>query len=217
MGEAMKHLLAATLAAASLALTPTARAGIFVTGSVSDQTTHLVYTASETEYGSASVDIELGRYVRLGYTYGMEVSKSTTFKDPTAPDGTQQTSSGYCQQRCDKTFQNETVVSHAVNLTLVLYEGQTFMPFLLGGAIKKIITMESLDYDHTGNLVYTPPQSSTLPIVPQIGGGIGIRLNRSFSLKFTYQVSPGVVLMPENPKPSTVWDRQWSVGLQYQL
>ena len=213
--EGLTRLFALVATVAAMLLPATANAAVYITGSWSLQSTHLGFQTTESDYGSASVDIDLGHYIRLGYTYGVEFQNATGYKDPSATDSNDTNASGYCTQTCGQTSNKTKVIQNSVGLTIILYEGQVLMPFLLGGVTKKDMTIDMIDYDTKGNLVHTV---ETLPgqIVPYGGGGIGIRLNREFTLKFSYQVSPGSIQLP-GQDPQRVLDRQSTAGLSYQL
>ena len=54
--------------------------------------------------------------------------------------------------------------------------------------------------------------------MPNLGLGVGIRLNKDFTLKISHLVSPGQADDPfDDQEPRTVLDRSTSVGLTYQF
>lgn len=193
------------------------RGAVYVTGSVSTATTNVALQRSESQYGSASLDMDLGRYVRIGYTYGVEVSRMKGYKDPTANESTGAADPEYCSNTCASVYTNEKVVSHSLGLTLVLYEGQIFMPFIMGGGMFKIVTLDSVDIDPRDPSQLKHTRSITPIPGPYAGAGMGIRINREFSLKFTYQISQGMVRQLGDSEIKRVWDPKTTVGLSYQL
>ncbi len=212
----MRQWFLTAFAAASVLAATDAVAGVYLTGSVSTQTTNQAFQEAGSNYMSASLDIDLGRYVRLGYTYGLEKQQSQGYKDPNV-DLAQGMPADYCSvaANCGNTFNNTTVVENSIGLTLILYEGQTLMPFLLGGGIIKTMTVDQQDYNIHGQLEETKT-TTTEPPEPYVGAGIGIRLSKDFTLKLSYQVSPSVTQLP-GQKPTKTLDTRSTVGLTYQL
>jgi hypothetical protein len=213
----MMHRLSALLFAGVLGAATNAQAGVYVTGSISNQETTMPYSYVNSQYGSASVDFDLGRYVRLGYTYGIQKSQTDGYTDP-AQDPLNPNGNPNCSG-CGKTSNMTTEVDHSIGATIILYDGQVFMPFLLGGIIDKFVTVEGTQYSYANGgaqLVPVPPHTSSSGPEPYGGGGLGIRLNRDFMLKFSYQVSKAVSQVPGEP-PKGKLDARSTVGLTYQF
>ena len=196
--------LAATL------LAPRADAAIYITGSVAASTSNVPYQTYETSYGSASLSFDIGPYLRLGYTYSQEFSVQDGYTESadsaTANDGKIEPSEAI------HALTRSTVTAHSVDLTIILYQGQVFMPYLMAGVIKKIFRFET----QTGD---TEPviNGGVMPFVPNLGAGLGLRLNQNFMLKLSYLASPGVMEKPEDSEPHTIWDRKLTVGLTYEI
>ena len=86
------------------------------------------------------------------------------------------------------------------------------MPYVTVGAVMKNYIFES----QVNNGPIDESRGQTPPAI-SLGGGLGLRLSRDFSLKFNIQASPGVMLHPGDDKATLVWDKKSSVGLTYQL
>ena len=82
---------------------------------------------------------------------------------------------------------------------------------MAGGVIK---TYSSLVQKEGESDAVSEP--ATVGPVPNIGGGLGLKLNKDFTLKLTYTASPGLVVLLDGSK-RRVWDKDTSIGLSYQL
>jgi hypothetical protein len=159
--------------------------------------------------GSASISFDLASFLRLGYTYKQEYQTANGFAGATSSDCTDIDNLNNCETYSSSTRQ----VANSVDLTILLYQGQTFTPFLLAGAIKK-------DYEtktQTGTVESDVNYSQKIP-QPNGGAGLYIRMTKDFSLKITYTVSPGQRLEdPISKKIDSVLDKETDVGISYQL
>jgi hypothetical protein len=195
---------------------PRAEAFVYVTGSLAASTSNVPYTTYESTYGSASVAFDLGRYVRLGFTHSQEVQVSDGYKqiDEDDEDSANATPSGTTEEGklLIKTVSRTHVISNSIDLTLILYEGDIFVPYLMGGAVVKQYKFQVQE----GETAQDPTKVTVGP-VPNIGVGVGMRLNKDFTLKLSYIASPGVAQAPEDPEPRGVWDKKVTIGLTYQL
>lgn len=199
-----KTMLVMTLGFAGATIS---NAAVFVNGSLTSGNQSLLYKRNQTQSANASVEFGVGPYVRLGY--GFEYGYSTE--------------EGYSSE-LDGIFvpvDDSTIVSgHSIDLTLVLYPGEIFVPFIKGGGIHRQYDMRYVsgrEYLTTGNKVYVEYEDDMTTW--QAGGGLGIKLNRQFSLRISYILSPGK-RMPTDPNKSEadkVLDRKTSIGLSYQL
>jgi hypothetical protein len=203
---------AAFACAAMLMMSSSASAVVYVTGSVSADNQNLGYKKSSSKSGSASVEFGFTDYVRIGFTHEQMVQtiKGSDKKDEDA-DGADN-----FKDVDDYTH----LTANSFDLTLVLYNGEIFAPFLKGGLIQKSYTFRGIDEDSTDptNPDYTEV-SKTYPTY-QIGAGLGIRLNRQFSLRLSHMVSPGVEIKPgddEEKDAKSVLDRKTAIGLSYQI
>jgi hypothetical protein len=107
--------------------------------------------------------------------------------------------------------ENTRSIANSVELTIILYYGQMFTPFLQVGIVKKDYHVMSF----LGGEIVKARYSQ--PIVPNGGVGLGVRLYENFSLNLSYSVSPGVRQISPAEKPEGVLDTHTSVGISYQL
>ena len=192
-----------------------AQGGAYLTGSIAASTTNVPLQSAESQYASGSLELDLGRYVRIGYTHGQEMQISNGYKRRDPSTGLTASSTGPLDcvdpNNCLNTVSRTNIVENSIGLTLILYEGQIFMPFIMAGGIIKSYTFQTKE---NGSLATITGKEGP---VPNLGGGIGIRLNRSFSLKISQQLSQGIMLRPGDSEPRGVWDRKTTLGLSYQI
>ncbi len=168
-------------------------------GSASDS--HLGLQTQATRSASGSIAADLGSYFRIGITHREDVSNQAGHTEKN--DG-----SGYYYS---KTRTN--LAANSVDLTVILYYGELFVPYIMGGAIKKEYVTSFTFEDGQTVSSRTP-----LPVAPNAGVGLGIRINRDFSLKLSYTVSPGYAQDgPEDTVGRAILDRMTSVGITYDL
>lgn len=207
-------LLSSLIVVAAASLATPAFSAIYLTGSVSASSANAGLMSYDSHGGSASVAMDMGRFMRLGYTHRQQFqqSKGVVGKDEDScaagdvVDGKVQT--GDCLSYESKTH----VVANSIDLTVILYDGQVFVPFVMAGAVIKTYSSQTKKEGEDDTIV----EPTVVGPVPNIGGGIGIKLNKEFTLKLTYQASPGVVLLPDGTN-RRVWDKDTSVGLSYQF
>jgi len=207
-----RGLVSAAVCATGLLVAGQAQAFVYVTGSVSASTTTLPFQNSSTAYGSGTIDFDLGRFIRLGYTYSEQVQQSQGYQEDDSNTSGNAVPSGIDSHLYVEAYNRTIVTAHAVDLTLILYPGDVFVPFLLGGGILKNYTFETQQG--------TQPKAVTqgaMPLMPNGGVGVGIRLNRSFTLKLSYLVSPGFQQAPKDAKIQRILDRQMTVSLSYRI
>lgn len=193
--------------------TSQARAAVFVSASISASTSNVPFQIYESRYSSGSLGFDLGRFIRLQYTHSQELSITNGFKDPTARNQNDPTSSAKSDS-CDSCIESRAsthVIGNSLDLQIILYEGVLFMPYITGGAIVKLYKFENLE---GGQLARN--QGGMGP-VPNLGAGIGIRLNKDFTLKLTYIASPGLAQTKGEDLPHAVWDKRVTLGLSYQI
>jgi hypothetical protein len=201
---------AVLLALAALTLAPRADAAVYLTGSIAASTSNVPYQTYQSSYGSASLSFDVGPYLRLGYTYSQEYSIEDGYTE--AADAAQANDGKIAPDEAVHSLSRSIVTAHSIDLTIILYEGQVFMPYLMAGVIKKLYRFESQtgDADPVVN-------EGTMPFLPNLGAGVGLRLNQNFMLKLSFLASPGVVQRPEDSEPKSAWDRKLTVGLTYQI
>ena len=170
-----------------------------VQGSATDS--HFGLQTQASRSASASIATDLGVYFRLGITHREDVSDQQGYS--AKDDG-----SGYY---FSKTRTN--LSANSLDLTIILYYGELFVPYIMAGAIKKEYITEFTA--ESGEKIVSP---TSLPPVPNAGVGVGIRINKDFSLKLSYTVSPGFVQNgPEDTEGRRVLDKVTSVGITYDL
>lgn len=199
--SAMGRLLAATLAVA--AFSPIAHATVYITGSVSDSSSNLSTQTYQSVAASGSLAVDMGRYMRIGITHKQEQQKSEGYKDIAEE--------GQPAQYVPVTSRTQ-ITSNSLDLTLILYEGAVMMPYLNIGAIVKNYNISEIQAGVEKRV------TGVSGPMPNLGLGVGIRLNKDFTLKISHLVSPGESDDPFDDKEArTVLDRSTSVGLTYQF
>jgi hypothetical protein len=183
-------------------LAPEALAEIYVTGSGSLSTRNADLTRYETQAGSGTIDFGLGRYVRIGFTHEQEFEITKGYEQPDKE-----------KEEYVKLDAKTHVVANSVDLTLILYDGDVFVPYIKGGLIRKSYKFEVTKGTDTEKADFV------IPVTYNLGAGVGLRLNRQFTLKLGYMVSPGIQREPGQPveEAKTVLDKKSTIGLTYQL
>ena len=189
-----------------------ADASLYLTGSVSSSISNVRFQTYESRYGSSSLGIDLGRYIRLQYTYSQEYSYSYGYKDQSSTGSTQtkEPVDSYCTQ-CVETRSMTRVIGNSVDLQIVLYEGTVFVPYAMLGAIVKTYEMRVIE-----NGIESGQAPVPMGPLPNLGAGVGIRLNKDFTLKVSYITSPGVS-QERGEEPRSTWDKKLTVGITYQI
>lgn len=187
----------------------TAWATVHLSVGGSASTNNLPLQTYESRSGNASVAFDLGRYVRLGYTHEQQIKETTGWeedKDEAGSDTGTYTA----------TYNKAHVIANSIDLTIVLYEGSVFVPFLVTGAVVNTYNFENRKVMADGSELVSTPIRTTVPPVPQGGLGVGVRLNRDFTLKLSYIASQGNAQEPDG-EIRGVWDKKTNISLTYQL
>jgi len=167
-------------------------------GSSSDS--NLGLQTQSTQSASASVAMDIGAHFRLGLTHRQDVSAQR----------------GYSQvEKGGQYFFTQTTTrlsANSVDFTVILFYGEIFVPYVMTGLIMKNYLVESIA--PAGERTVTP---ISLPAVPNAGFGVGLRINRNFSLKLSYTVSPGVIQPDPESEPRGILDKVASVGITYNI
>lgn len=150
--------------------------------------------------GSASVAIDLGTYFRVGVTHRQAINKTKGYV-------LNETLGAYLYK-----MEQYHTFANSVDFTIILYYGRIFIPFLKIGVVKKdyLIVAAQDEKESITNSISIPP-------VPNGGIGVGIRINRNFSLKLSYTVSPGIRQSHPLLEPESVLDTYSSVGISYNI
>jgi hypothetical protein len=177
-----------------------ASAVVFLEGSFTTSSNNVPYQTYEARGGSGSIAFGLGQYLRLGYTHRQDYKGNEGYNATVSGDTV---TFSY--------FINKTTeTSNSLDLTIILYAGETFVPYLLAGGVVKRYDVAITQNNETRTGSYPNP------LEPNLGAGLGFRLNQEFTLKFQYLVSPGKYQEPGGEEIG-VWDRYSEVGLTYEL
>lgn len=186
-----------------LGMAKPATAGIHFTLQSALSENNFLLTSQNSRSGSASIAFDLGTYFRIGLTHRQAINQSQGYFE------VQGTSPVVYDYKEEETH----VFSNSLDFTIILYYGRLFVPYLQVGAVKK-------DYQlitSNGESEQTNIKKSFDP-VPNGGIGLGVRLNRNFSLKLSLSLSPGFKLSsPDQEKAEGVWDTYTSVGISYNI
>ncbi len=176
---------------------------IDLTGSVSSSKSNLGYSTTTSQTVSGNIAFYLTDFMRIGFTHSQEISINNGYSVGSNVDESTITEEYY--------YKNTTQMdSNAADLTFILYNGAVFAPYIFGGAVIK-------DYKFRLEKTATVEKGSVrLGPVPNAGLGMSIRLNRDFSLKLSYTVSPGIKKMP-GEEAQGVLDTSTTVGLTYHM
>lgn len=202
--------LNAIICAALLGVASIASAGMHLSLSGSQSSTHAGLQKIESGAGSASVAFDVWDYLRLGYTYRQEIASTGGYTEGKNADGGIPRDADGNALTYVKFLNRSRVISQSLDLTIVLYAGDVFMPYVFVGYGTK-------QYDILNQTENQPDEHtrSNLPS-PNGGAGFGIRLSQRFSLKFSYTVSLGVKQLPGQVAESTL-DNYTQVGISYAL
>lgn len=193
-----------------------AQAAVILTVSASNDNQNLGYKKSEARSGSLSLELTLGDYVRIGMTHEQMQQKVKGFDKET-----DSATDAVTFKPVDDTTH---VIANSFDLTLALYNGEIFTPFIRGGIVLKSykiqgIDEKTIDPDDPTDYELGKPEADSLPTW-LAGVGLSIRLNRQFSLRLAHTLSPGGYLEPgddENKDKRAVLDRKSTFGLSYQF
>ncbi len=179
-------------------------------GSITASYSHSVQNVDFEKYSSerlgGGVGFSLFKYVRLEATYSQEMRVNKGYKESLD-------SQGYASYQY---FESRTTIdSVGGNVSVILYPGQTFMPYVFAGASRSVYRYRMISEDLSGNRAEFT--NKTDPIVsPLAGVGLQLMMNREFSIKSSYTWRQGISQLPgEDAK--RVYDGSVDVGLTYEL
>lgn len=201
-----------TIACVSLlGISNMASAGMHLSLSGSQSSSNAGLQKIESGAGSASVAFDIWDYLRLGYTYRQEISSTGGYTEGRDANGGIIKNAAGEPASYVKFLNRSRVVSQSVDLTIVLYAGDVFMPYIFVGAGTKnydiLNQTENKEDEHI---------KASVPVSPNAGAGLGIRLSQRFSLKFSYTVSQGIKQLPGQLAEPTL-DNYTQVGITYAL
>jgi hypothetical protein len=209
----MKHVFA--LVAFLMLSSTSAHAGMYITGSGSTEMSNMSFQTQTSNYGSASLGFDLGRYISFSVTHSQQYSVTTGHKNPDDQSGDASPAGNDDPADDDQLieFTNRShVIGNSADLRLVLYEGEMFIPYVTGGIILKTYRIVTQEAGKADDVIYAP----NIP-GPNLGAGIGFPINKEFMLKLQYIASPGQVREPGDAKARNVWDKKTTVGIQYKI
>lgn len=191
----------------TLVLSQQASAVIYLSVAGSSANNTVPYTRYSSRGMSGGISMDMGEYLRLGFTHRQEFSSSlgySTLKSSTAEN---------CNNASDcEYYETEAHTStNSVDLTVILYNGEIFVPYVMGGIAYKTFTSKTVKAETTKEVgPYSYP-------APQGGFGMGIRLNKQFTLKVSHTISPGVLQEPGADEVQKTLDSYTQVGVTYSL
>jgi len=203
-----KLILAACFS--SFAVSPSAAADIYLNGSVAQASSNAGLLTHSTNSGSAGVDVSLGTYVRVGLSHAQQFSVSEGYVQR---DGTLDADPN--DPRIYDLYTSKTHAwANSVDFTFILYEGEIVVPYLKAGLVWKTYFVES---NQAGEI--TKDGYRNLGPWENLGAGLGFKLNRQFTLKFFYGLSPGqqFIPTPAGIQAKKIMDKKTTVGITYQL
>ncbi len=177
-----------------------ANAGVHFTlnGSLSDNSFGL--NAQNSKSASASIATDLGDYLRIGFTHRQSINEEEAYVVD------KETNVIFTHSK-EKTH----MMANSVDFTVILYYGDVLVPYIQLGMVKKDYVLTStIDNE-------TEKKSIQLKPVPNAGIGLGIRLNKNFSLKISFTASPGIKETIGEDKAKIVVDSYSSVGITYTI
>jgi hypothetical protein len=188
-----------------------AQASVYLSASYRASGVHAGWQKIESKGASAGISIDLGAYIRLGYTYEKSLQTADGYQDPDTA-----AHEGHAQQY--RVYSLVETRTNSVDLQVVLYPGTTVTPYLIGGAAMRKSLTTSWDQTANGGAgAYTQaPYEDRIPI-PQGGLGLQIQMNAACSLTLQYIVSPGALATPEMPEGKKYMDGSGSVGIKYKI
>lgn len=173
-------------------------AGVNISLSGSSGNSSIFLQTQKTVSGSISVSFDIGSYVQLGLTHQQATSNET----------------GYTYDASQKAYvYSETLTStqaNSLDLTLILYAGEIFTPYVKAGAVIKKYTIM---YDQNEDTKTTFPA----PLGAQAGLGLSIKLNQKFSLNLSTTHSVGYRQETPNDSLKQVIDVSNSVGITFKI
>ena len=174
-----------------------ASAHISINGSVANN--YLGLNTQNNKTTSISVDFDIGPWLRIGLTHRQSQSQIEGYQL------FEQIKAYVYEEKKNYSWAN------ALNLTLILYYGTIFVPFLQFGYVKKDYLLTSRNFTGSYENKYG------IDPVPNAGIGMGIKMNQHFSLKLSYNISEGVKQERPDREPEPIYDSFSTLGLSYKI
>ena len=181
-------------------MNPKAQAGIAIGANAKIESSTQEYSTEKSVTYGGTVEASLGVIFRVGYTLQIEDSKKDTYPYPDDDPNLRY----YVRQ------QNTT---HSIDLTMILYPGDVFVPYVFGGIQKHYVKYTIIDYKSGASAEIKSP----MPPNPTGGFGFGMRFSRQLMLKFSNRWVPGHSRVPGEPKAKNVLDTEQTIGLSFEI
>ncbi len=177
-----------------------ALAGVSLGISGTDSTSNSLFKTKDSGGISATISLDLGSYFRIGYTHRQATETEDGWEAQT--NGTETS-----LVPIDKYYKE---YSNAIDLTVVLYQGQIFTPFIFGGGVCKRFRINN----KVGDQHDAYSDKSECPL-PNGGFGLAINLNQNFSLRFSRTYSAAGITVQQQEDGSFLPKRAIDVYSQY--
>ncbi len=150
----------------------------------------------------AGLSVDLGTHFRLGFTHRQQMSN--TYGYLYNEEETE------VEKKYPEYYSKSHVISNSVDLTIILYSGEIFTPYIFAG-----FGVKTYDIETREQFKETSKDQVSLP-TPNGGVGLSIKLNQRFSLKMFHTVSLGVKKLPDQEAEQTT-DSFSQLGIEYTL
>jgi hypothetical protein len=181
-----------------ISLSTYASAHFTLRGTISEN--NLILRNQESHAASISTSFDMGTYFQIGITHRQATNNLE----------------GYYLNESTKSYdysEEKTVsIANSIDLTIILYDGTLFVPYIQIGFVKKHYTIKQ-----SVNNGATEKESYSFPPAPNGGIGLSIRLNRNFSLDLSYTISPSIKQKEPSMKAESAIDSYSSIGVKYDL
>ncbi len=185
---------------------PEAFGGVHLSLSGSAQDRHLTASTIKEYSASATIAIDIGQFLRLGYTYQRDEELQT------GSIGFTNSTTG--ESGLENFTSNQTMVMQSIDLTLAPIASERVMPYIFGGiAHKEYEIWRRFEYYNLGRKNYDSDGFPTWNA--GIGFAFGISANMQF--KVSHSWSPGLVLDEAGELRDDVIDTNFRFGLTYRL
>ncbi len=167
-------------------------------GTISEN--NMMLRTQESHAASISASVDLGTYFQIGMTHREATNNLVGYY-------LNETTQSY-----DYSEEKTVSMANSIDLTIILYDGAIFVPYVQAGIVKKdyIITQAI-------NQGAADRESYSFPPAPNGGIGLSVRLNRNFSLDLSYTVSPSAKQKLPTTQAESAVDSYAAIGIKYDL
>jgi len=163
----------------------------------SGSTKNVEYETNTDRSISGSIAIDLGSFFRLGYTRRYAWESKQGYED------------GNKDGQYGTFYDTSSQVINGFDLTMMLYHGDVFTPFISGGIALGQYHREYQIGEEAG-------ETDRSFVGPTVGAGLAIAINENFSLKLSRTWMPAVRTRPGS-EPERVLDDFTQIGISYRL